>query len=124
LPFFVPIRFRIFCVAARVYVCLGNEHGEARIVTQMESRGVGRWELTLRVPPGTYLYHYFADHGSVTTYVSPRDVDDMPTRMEGISAVLVVPESRCGSGAETRAAGIPFLPCARSVDSGLKNLLM
>jgi len=78
-------------MATRVYLCIGNERGEARIVTQMDGRGSGRWKLTLRLLPGTYLYHYFANDGDVTTYASPRDVDDMSTRMDGMSALLVVP---------------------------------
>jgi hypothetical protein len=92
-PVRVPTRFRIFCMADRVYLCIGNERGEARVVTQMDGGRRGRWELKLRLLPGTYLYHYFANDGDVTTYVSPRDVDDMPTQMDGMSALLVVPEA-------------------------------
>jgi hypothetical protein len=104
----VPIRFRIFCVAAQMYLYIGDERGGAITLTQMEGRGEGRWELTLRMRPATYLYHYFADHGGVITYASPREVDDMPTLMDGMSAVLVVPAPPEESLLQSAVSVAPF----------------
>ena len=86
-----PTRFIATHPALNVFVVIRGENGKAQMCSQMEPLGHDRWTLTLPLRPGRYRYRYYGIHERVTTYVSPRDVEDKPVRMSGLDAVLCVP---------------------------------
>ena len=86
----VPTTFRATIDASSAFVVLRGESGDLQMCAQMDRRADDTWELTLRLRPGRYRYRYYAIHDSVTTYVSPADVDSKPVRMRGLDAMLVI----------------------------------
>ena len=87
------VRFSMRCDAGQIYLLIGGEDGQPRAFHQMERGKVGRWDLVLRLGPGTYRYRYYAENGVVTTYVRPDEADVTPVRMDGLDAVLTVPSA-------------------------------
>ena len=90
----VPTTFQVTHPALNVFLVIRGENGNAQMCSQMDSLGNDRWSLTLPLRPGHYRYRYYAIHERVTTYVSPKDVEDGRVRLSGIDAILVVPEKR------------------------------
>ena len=86
-----PTRFIVTHPALNLFLVIRGENGKSQMCSQMEPLGHDRWTLTLPLRPGRYRYRYYAIHERVTTYVSPRDVEDKPVRMSGLDAVLCVP---------------------------------
>ena len=86
----VPTTFRATIDASSAFVVVRGESDDLQVCAQMDRRADHTWELTLRLRPGRYRYRYYAIHDSVTTYVSPADVDSKPVRMRGLDAMLVI----------------------------------
>lgn len=89
----IATHFHATCPAAGMYLLVSDQARTARILAQMEPLGDrdGNWELTLKLAPGAYRYRYYAFDGRLTTYLSPRDVEDGRVHMVGLDAVLTVP---------------------------------
>ena len=86
----VPTTFRATIDASSAFVVVRGESGDFQMCAQMNRRVHDAWELTLRLRPGRYRYRYYAVHESVTTYVSPADVEGKHVRMRGLDALLNV----------------------------------
>ena len=86
--------FRVTHHALNVFLVVRGENGNAQMCSQMESLGNDRWALTLPLRPGRYRYRYYAIHERVTTYVSPKEVEERRVPMDGLDAILIVPDTR------------------------------
>jgi hypothetical protein len=86
----IPTQFIATHHALNLFLVIRGENGHAQMCSQMEPLGHDRWAVTLPLRPGRYHYRYYAIHERVTTYVSPRDAEKRPVRMNGLDAILVV----------------------------------
>jgi hypothetical protein len=89
----LPTEFNENCAAAKLYLLIGDEKGNAKSFHQMEQRSRDQWSLVLSLKPGSYRYRCYAEQAAVTTYMRPNEVRDAPLQMDGFDAVLIVPQA-------------------------------
>jgi hypothetical protein len=87
--YYLRVQLGMRCAGEQVHVSIRDFDGEASALHQMTPGPNGHWTIRLRLRAGTYRYRYYACDQGVIRYVRPADVDDAPSRMEGLDSLLL-----------------------------------
>jgi hypothetical protein len=87
-----------------MYVLVRARPGPGHVLARMEAAGPHHWHVSLRFPPGTYRYRYYADLGGAFVYESPVDVEDGPVAMRRFDAEFVVGDQSSAPGSAVEYA--------------------
>jgi hypothetical protein len=87
-----PFTFKVAARANQAYVLVRAADGGGVYLAKMQQSGFGRWEHTLRLPPGTHAYRFYLDVDGVTV-VEPGWAAAPAARRDGLDAVVEIPSS-------------------------------
>jgi hypothetical protein len=87
--YYLRVQLGMRCTAEQVHVSIRDFDGGTSALHQMTPGPNDHWTISLRLRAGTYRYRYYACDCGVTRYVRPAEVDDAPSRMDGLDSFLL-----------------------------------